>query len=901
MDVQQVTGVDVLGDAIDGGSHILPGSLIRPLFADTIIPPEVVTELPALPDEDYPVGSLVFLTVDAKLYRNVDGSTWSRAVDGADLITDSVTAGQIAAGAIGTNELAATLVLASLLTTALAGRRVEIDAAGIRLISETDELLVNIPTEASEPVYVQGEVDAASLISRAYAELRGVATLAGGSVLTVENGVAAPTVPPILTQTLDSLTLTTSPANAGYGLFYDAAAGSFWVGADPTAGSYIAHEYNATTGVLIRSILKNGTITTYTATRGQTGHVSDSAEATSGSTDSQICTGIGFPSDGYPKRITRVHAYLAGFGGSMSCKLAVWHGDTSLLGSSAAFTAAQKTFSAGNSDLYEKDLTAEVAVSDGQTIYAGFLRTTGSPGFWWDKDNSGAGQIEGDGLDGPLTNIETVNGVQPNVWVTYEYDVSTQVEVAKIIGVAASASVVAALGADGILHRYDRSDLTYIGATDLSAQIGGTEANAGLTFDGTNFVITTATGTGSSVQVRLVKVNTSGVHQSNVNCTGFSINGSTATIRGGWYDGSTNFWVNVNGQARKYTYSTGAYVSNNEFGSAASMQDGLAYDGSVFRGWAVATPTKVWKFTSWDWTTQSALYWVGYSWYDSAGTTHETNLSPRASITMRRRERLRVVTPEIPVGGADEPNQVRVYMDRGGTDPGAGNFHRQVTDALTSRFLSTFDSGGAADPTSNGFPAGSPAEVRSSLAPGSGGWSFKGSGQMAMGGTSFPSSPATNDLFYRTDRDVLYFYDGTRWLSVDQHLLFINSWPAAATPLTATGSTHVGVIPPLGSHSDIWLETARITFFVQGGTALSGSHKWDVNTAKNPLNSASSTTMQSHAIDSGTLDVWRGQEIAVNALLNSGTAHTTIQAGATKTGTPGALYIDWVYMFRFVG
>jgi len=38
-------------------------------------------------------------------------------------------------------------------------------------------------------------------------------------------------------------------------------------------------------------------------------------------------------------------------------------------------------------------------------------------------------------------------------------------------------------------------------------------------------------------------------------------------------------------------------------------------------------------------------------------------------------------------------------------------------------------------------------------------------------GTSFPGSPSDNDLFYRTDRDVLYFYDnaGTRWLSVCEY------------------------------------------------------------------------------------------------------------------------------------
>jgi hypothetical protein len=38
-------------------------------------------------------------------------------------------------------------------------------------------------------------------------------------------------------------------------------------------------------------------------------------------------------------------------------------------------------------------------------------------------------------------------------------------------------------------------------------------------------------------------------------------------------------------------------------------------------------------------------------------------------------------------------------------------------------------------------------------------------------GTGFPTVFATNDLFFRTDRGILYFYDGTRWLSVQEFQL----------------------------------------------------------------------------------------------------------------------------------
>jgi hypothetical protein len=38
-------------------------------------------------------------------------------------------------------------------------------------------------------------------------------------------------------------------------------------------------------------------------------------------------------------------------------------------------------------------------------------------------------------------------------------------------------------------------------------------------------------------------------------------------------------------------------------------------------------------------------------------------------------------------------------------------------------------------------------------------------GAARASGTAFPGSPASGDIFYRTDRNIEYAYDGTRWLS----------------------------------------------------------------------------------------------------------------------------------------
>lgn len=817
----------------------------------------------------------------------------ANAIVAGKIAANAVTALTIAAGEVTADKLAAILVLASLIKTAESGRRVEMDEAGIRLLDSDESLLVNIPT-SGDAVYIRGEVIAASLVSESSAEFRGTVSLITGSVMTFQNAVDDPSTAPVLLASLDSLTLTSTPATPGHGIFREAAAGTYWLGADPTVGDSVAHEYNATTGALVRSIPKTGDIETFTATQGDTTKPTSTAEAWSGANWNNHGHVLTMPVAG---RITKVAFWAAGYLGSASALGMVWSGSTGLeLGRTGGLTLTERTFGAGNSDLYNYPLVTPVEVAAGQSLIVGFARSR-SHGAFFGRRATGSHRDKDDAFPGTMVSNTTHSVGAMGAYFTYEYDVDTAVEKAKIVGVASDGStVIAALGADGILHRYDYTDLSHLGETDLSAEIGGTKANAGLTFDGTFFVITTATGTGLNTQVRLVKVTTAGVHDSTQNMAGFVIDGSTATIRGGWYDGTTFIWVNVNGQARKYNYSTGAYVADNEFGSATSMLDGLAHDGTVFRGWVAANPTKVWKFTDWDWTTESALYWVGYSWYDSVATTHETRVGPRASITMRRRERLQVNNPAIPVGGGDDPDKVRVYMERNASEPTAGNYKLQVTDALTSRFLSTFATGGAADPTSNDFAAGNPAEIRTSIAAGSGGWSLKGDGTILMGGTEFPPGPVTNQLFYRTDRDILYFYDGTRWLSTNLFAVPITGRATPADPpYSSTETPYYGGAPHAGVY-DLWLDSLEVSFFVLGGgTALGASHKWVVTLVKNPAG----TTVATVNIDSGASAVWRTLSNSIGALL--GTTNFAFDVVMTKTGTPGALHFVPTLLYRLVG
>jgi hypothetical protein len=88
-------------------------------FANGIIRPQIVNALPDLPNAAYPDGSFVVLTTDRKLYRNDQGATppgWTKAVDGADIIANSIIAGQVGAGGISAHAVTADAIDANAIT-----------------------------------------------------------------------------------------------------------------------------------------------------------------------------------------------------------------------------------------------------------------------------------------------------------------------------------------------------------------------------------------------------------------------------------------------------------------------------------------------------------------------------------------------------------------------------------------------------------------------------------------------------------------------------------------------------------------------------------------------------------------------------------------------------------------
>ena len=899
---------------------------------------KVVDILPTLPDANYPEGMEVLLTSDDHLWqvRDVDGTlTWVEVVRAVDLtgqinstqihddaistpqiLAGSVTAeeiaagaitgdliaanaieaGHIAAGAIGAEALAAEIVLADiLLTTGLSGQRMEMDDNGLRAYSAAEDLLVNIPTVGADPVTVRGEIEASSLVATGNAELRGEITVAAGAVGTLETGVSNPSAAPTLSASVPYLNLTSTPPYRGAGICYDPAGGaggttaSYWLGADPTVGNLLdlAYEYNATTGALLRTLRKTGTTTTTTATLGATSHISDSAQADA-FTGTQVATPLTMPRDG---TITKVSFYATGYnGGTPTVRGAVWSSGNTKLGETVAQTLPDEgALGLGKSNHYDLAMTAGLAVTGGTTYRVGWYRTT-SEGFQWDRDDgSGKTQYKGDGGSGNLTGISTDSARKPNVYITYTYQVDSSVEgdVGQIVGVARQGSYVWVLDNKGWLYRYNQSTLAFVSKHDLSGRINP-DANAGLFFDGTYLVLTTVTGTTGTDQVQFVRVNTSGAWVSDHPTTGLTVNGASTIVRGGFGD-ATYYHVALSGSTvtgcRAYAVSTMAYVANTDWGLTSEMSSGITNGASGYGvGWSNSNPTKLYKYTAWVWTTESAVYWLCYTWYDITGTTHETGVSPRASVTMGRRRQLSVTTPAIPGGAAEPPDRVRVYMARGASDPGGANYDLQSTDAVLTRTFTTYNSAGAANPTSNNFPAGTAAVIQSATT----GWGLRGNGYVSLGGgTSFPSGAVSGDTFYRTDLDLLFRYNGTRWLCACLHEV---SFPGEIANLAATTSDTARASPPMGLGSDVWLEELDMGYNVVSGT-LSGSNYWSLALRKVPTGGGASSVVVTKTINSGSTNVWRRDAPQnIDALLESGTQQAFLLWDVTKAGTIGNLY-----------
>lgn len=157
-------------------------------------------------------------------------------------------------------------------------------------------------------------------------------------------------------------------------------------------------------------------------------------------------------------------------------------------------------------------------------------------------------------------------------------------------------------------------------------------------------------------------------------------------------------------------------------------------------------------------------------------------------------------------------------------------------------------------------------------------------------GTAFPGAPTTGDKFFHNTYDLLFYYDGTRWLSAT---LFTMPFSPAIVGAISGDTSPCDRGATMGSVSDIFLCDWFQTFQVV--TTNDGTKFWTFTL----VNSNTGSTITSFTTAASAPDVWLSTRTAINAVL-AGTT-TLIQVNVTRTSTAGNLYRAGFVTYRQIG
>lgn len=157
-------------------------------------------------------------------------------------------------------------------------------------------------------------------------------------------------------------------------------------------------------------------------------------------------------------------------------------------------------------------------------------------------------------------------------------------------------------------------------------------------------------------------------------------------------------------------------------------------------------------------------------------------------------------------------------------------------------------------------------------------------------GTSFPGSPKTSEHFYRTDRNLMYFYDGTRWLT---NQLFSFQY-------AVTAAISAAVRPVFGpAHGGYDVYITRLQWAASVATTNNGSHYW---IAQAQYNETNTWTNFGSAINTSAISVstWSALSVDINTVVAE-TDADVFGVNITKNGSPGDLVSTLSLFYRLIG
>lgn len=152
--------------------------------------------------------------------------------------------------------------------------------------------------------------------------------------------------------------------------------------------------------------------------------------------------------------------------------------------------------------------------------------------------------------------------------------------------------------------------------------------------------------------------------------------------------------------------------------------------------------------------------------------------------------------------------------------------------------------------------------------------------------SSAPSGAVTGERVFRTDINLWTYYDGTRWLTLDEYEVALST-DATALITTAPTLITVAALP----NSAISITQATIVYYV--AVTNNGANYW-------PLRIADDTGIIFDTNTSaGAANTWTRLQNAP-ALIRSTPVHVELTAPVAKTGAPGGLYVAGTVRYRLI-
>lgn len=160
-------------------------------------------------------------------------------------------------------------------------------------------------------------------------------------------------------------------------------------------------------------------------------------------------------------------------------------------------------------------------------------------------------------------------------------------------------------------------------------------------------------------------------------------------------------------------------------------------------------------------------------------------------------------------------------------------------------------------------------------------------------GTAFPTA-ATGDRYWRTDKGLVYYYDGTRWVTEQLMMISIDSVAAiSATGVTTKYAASLGVA---GLFSDLWLIEA--IWEAKVGATNTGAAYWTVDLYKQFTDGSADASIASSTTQSLTASRNYVLRTAIGAL--AGSTAAGYYGFATKVGSPSNFEAPVTLLFRGV-